>query len=227
MSLQLIISEINRIKELFGINEAMVASPQIEYDERNNHYLAIIAIDTESNERYLVLSVNLTTTTNPSIYEYSYGFSVHDPQLQIVGPYLYGRSEVNKYIPVNLRGNVMPIILQMTEKLVNKIRPNIIQRKTVEALSGDSLKRYDKITSLLVDTLGYKVKNEWVDMEGKTHWDMIRRDSTEISVDENYVLTENENYLVELEKTMREVLSPENIKDMVDRFHQKNPQFKR
>lgn len=52
--------------------------------------------------------------------------------------------------------------------------PENIIRKTVEPLSGDSLKRYQEITNIMVNEYGYIVKETYTDNDGCTIWKLVK-----------------------------------------------------
>ena len=135
--------------------------------------LLLVATDENNDkEHYLVLGVDLVKGKYG--YELGYGFSIMDINLIIVSSYMRTRDEVGKYLPIELKGKLMPKIIQMITNLVNKINPKIIVMDAIEKLEGDSLKRHEKITDTLIG-LGYKIKEGYPkkDSEGKYEWVLL------------------------------------------------------
>lgn len=64
----------------------------------------------------------------------------------------------------------------MTRDLVNRIKPNIIYREAMENLEGNSLKRYETITKILVDELGYKLVHQGKNNYGNESWKFLKND---------------------------------------------------
>jgi hypothetical protein len=67
--------------------------------------------------------------------------------------------------------------------------------------------------------LGYKIKTQGIDHEGKNYWTLIRTDNKEMTIDESYTLSESEEFALKLENYMSSVLTPENLKEAVEQFH--------
>jgi len=78
----------------------------------------------------------------------------------------------------------------LTKKLLNKMLPEKILRKTDEILNSDeSLKRYEIIGDLLVKEYGYELTSHKED-RGINYWFYVRSNINEsnINLDDNYVL---------------------------------------
>lgn len=58
---------------------------------------------------------------------------------------------------------IFPIIKMMTRELMDQQLPQNIIRKTVEPVTGDSLKRYQEIINIMVNEYGYRVKDTHID----------------------------------------------------------------
>lgn len=83
---------------------------------------------------------------------------------------------------------IFPIVENLTRKLLNSMIPQEIYRKTVEPLTGDSLERYNRITNIMINEYGYKLKETYVDNDGCTIWKLIKEVETEnnVDMDESY-----------------------------------------
>lgn len=60
--------------------------------------------------------------------------------------------------------------------LLDKELPQTIVRQTSEPLSGDSLKRYEEITKIMVNEYGYTLIDESKDGFGGTRWVLSKTD---------------------------------------------------
>ena len=83
---------------------------------------------------------------------------------------MYTRGETAKYLPMEIKSTVIPLVKQMTINLVNRIKPNIIRREATEFLTQNGMKRYDEISKLLQDELGYTLIEQGKNAEGKQLW---------------------------------------------------------
>lgn len=201
-----------------GLSEAMTTRIDDEFTERDYWNAIVIAVDDNNDfEHYLVLTVNLIPDTNKIKYILSYGFSLYNVKTEKVGHYLYNRNEVAKYLPTDLKGRISPIVINMLENLVNRIKPPIIHMTTEEILSGGSLKRYDNITDLLINKLGYILQDSGVNAFGKNYWVLIDRNQKEITVDDSYQLNEDEIRRLTIEEFVTANLTPDVIKEMIQK----------
>lgn len=118
---------------------------------------------------------------------YSYSFILLDKDNNPKTGYMTLRDEVAKYIPKDVKGNlqIFKIVLQLTRKLLNIMIPEEIIRKTVEPLSGDSLKRYEEITKIMVNEYGYVVTKTYKDEFGCTVWILNKNIGQENNVEMN------------------------------------------
>ena len=87
----------------------------------------------------------------------------------------------------------------MTRKLLDKHLPDEIVRKTSEPLSGDSLKRYEEITNIMVNEYGYHLKSKTKDEFGCTKWVLSRTNISENNKDMK------DNYEIKHEYTGHEI----------------------
>ena len=133
------------------LREAMISFINNWVDNKNiiNNRTSItnntlIAKDNESNDKlYLFVGFNKYNDYD----EYSYSFMVLDKENNPKTGYMTERNEVNKFLPDDIKkqNKIFPIIKDLTRELMDSYLPQNILRKTVEPLTGDSLKRYDEI----------------------------------------------------------------------------------
>lgn len=69
---------------------------------------------------------------------------------------------------------IFPIIKNMTRELMDRQLPQNIVRTTVEPIDGDSLKRYQEITDIMVNEYGYELISKKEDEWGYTTWKLSR-----------------------------------------------------
>lgn len=167
----------------------------------NNHTLMLIAKDeTNKNEHFLVLSVNLVPRNND--YELSYGFSVHNIDSDKVGKYMYSRNEVSKYLPQDLKGKITPEVFKMSKSLINKIKPNKIYMEQFENIdnSSNSFKRFETFADFIIN-LGYKLEDGYPKRNNlnKFEWVFINSNNEKQTVTE-----ENLHEMEEYKKLSRE-----------------------
>lgn len=148
-----------------------------------------IWVDNETGEMfYLFVGFN----TYGRMESYSYSFMLLDGDNKPKTEYMTERDEVSRYIPKDIKNSrqIFPIIEGLTRKLLNKMIPQEIYRRTVEPLTGDSLERYNRITQLMVNEYGYKVNETYVDDDGCTVWKLIKNQETENNkeMDESYYI---------------------------------------
>ena len=182
-----------------------------------------IAIDDNNDMyHYLVLFSALTPTVNKLHYHYSYGFTVHNKDWYVTTGPLYNRGDAAKYLPLDLYGKIIPLVLDMTKNLIKRINPPRIIRETMEALEGNSLKRYDKITDLLINELGYRMEKEGVTPEGKNYWIMTNGDGKNVTIDESYELNNSEKRRIMMQDHIRSVMNEDWARGMRERYNTKN-----
>jgi hypothetical protein len=97
------------------------------------------------------------------------------------------RVDVAKIIPNELKGNqsIMPIIFNLTRKLLSKYKPKIVFRETSEMLSDYSLMRYQEITNIFLNEFMYKLTKRGKDEFGHDFWYMELVDEATEPIDEN------------------------------------------
>ncbi len=160
-------------------------------DSNTVTYNTLISKDDETDDK-LYLFVGFKNFKN--ITEYSYSFLLVDENNQVLGDgYMTERNEVEPYIPQDVKNKrqIFPIIKTMTRKLMDEQLPQNIYRKTVEPIDGDSLKRYEEITSIMVNEYGYELVDTNTDKWGYTTWKLTRGDVTDDNkeMDESYEIT--------------------------------------
>ena len=169
---------INKINEWENnINDfGEVLSTLIWYDDENGEKL------------YLFVGFNFYG----NLTAFSYSFILLDSNNKPLTDYMTEKNEVSKYIPKELKNTkqIFPIVKGLTRKLLNKMLPEEIYRKTVEPLSGDSLTRYHEITNIMVNEYDYSLKETYVDQDGCTVWKLIKTKETKINknMEESYKL---------------------------------------
>jgi hypothetical protein len=138
----------------------------------------LISKDSETNDKlYLFVGFKNFTT----ISEYSYSFLLVDENNQVLGDgYMTERNEVESYIPQDIKNKrqIFPIIMKMTRELLDSYLPQNIFRKTVESVGGDSLKRYEEITNIMVNEYGYNLDSQEQTRDGRTIWYLSRGEVT-------------------------------------------------
>jgi len=151
----------------------------------------LISKDDETGEKlYIFVGFNKVDGQ----INYSYSFMLVDEQNNpLFKNYVTNRSVVAPYIPNDIKNKrqIFPLIMDMTRMLLDKELPQIILRQTSEPLSGDSLKRYEEITNIMVNEYGYTVIEESKDKFGGTRWVLSK---TEVK-DNNQDLDETYNIL--------------------------------
>lgn len=141
---------------------------------------------------------------------YSYSFMLLDKDDNPLTRFLVKRNDVNKYLPDDIKNKklIFPIIENMTRKLLDSQLPNEIIRKTSEPLDGDSLKRYEIITNIMINEYGYKLIDKKKDSFGCTTWVLskIANNDDNKNMLETYNL--NHEYTAEeiAEKAFRKIL---------------------
>ncbi len=153
--------------------------------------VTLIGKDGENGDK-LYLFVSFKNFKNVS--EYSYSFLLVDEHDEVLGDgYMTERNEVESYIPQDIKNKrqIFPIIKTMTRKLMDEQLPQNIYRKTVESIDGDSLKRYEEITNIMVNEYGYTLVYMDRDKWGQTTWKLTRGDITDDNkgMDESYEIT--------------------------------------
>ena len=185
--------------------ETMQPNIHEPFMENGEHNYAIIAIDNENeDEHYLVLNVNLLKI-NDVRNELSFGIYVVSKDLKKTSKYFYTREEVSKYLPNELKGKVMPLVNKMASNLITRINPKSIEMQTAEKLSGDSLKRYEKIVEMLTNELGYVKINDY-EKNGIHYWVFNRNDKEEVFNEETiltYELIPIEDKIKRIEESLK------------------------
>lgn len=156
----------------------------------------LISKDDETNEKlYLFVGFNDVD----GYINYSYSFLLLDEENNPIGSYMVNRDVVSKHLPNDIKGKkiIIPIIENMTRKLLDKQLPNIIVRETAEPLDGDSLKRYENITNIMVNEYGYTLIEKTKNQYGGTKWVLSKNIDNDKNkeLDEEYII--NHSYTPE------------------------------
>lgn len=173
-------------------------------DSKSTVITTLISKDDETNNR-LFLFVGFRH--HPRISEYSYSFMLLDEYNKPLSDYMTTRSEVSEFIPEDIKNKkqIFPIIINMTRELMDAELPQNIFRKTVEPVDGDSLKRYEEITKIMVDEYGYRLESTEKTKDNRTIW-YLTKDS---GMDDNKTM--NESYTI-----IHEYSTQERLKDTFD-----------
>lgn len=136
-----------------------------------------IWVDDETNEKFYLF---VGFSSYGKIESYSYSFMLLDSNNNPKTGYMTNRRDVSKYIPKDIKNTrqIFPIIEGLTRKLLNKMIPEEIYRRTIEPLGGDSLERYNRITNIMINEYGYKLKETYVDVDGCTVWRLTKNEET-------------------------------------------------
>jgi len=181
------------------LNEVMIPTTGNEPHENGDANYFAIAQDDETQE-FLVLWVELKKEDNGE-YTYSYFFNLANPNGGFSNRF-YTRAETAKYLPMEIKSTVIPLVKQMTINLVNRIKPNIIRRDAVEFLTQKGMERYDIISKLLQDEMGYKLVWQGKNSEGKQSW-KFEKDGHQTEMNEDtiseYYIPKASNWLKDIE----------------------------
>ena len=156
--------------------ESKIGEWQENISDFGDVFATPIAVNSENGER-LYLFVGLSDSkTNPEYKEFSYSFVRYGKDNVQIGDFMTNRTEVKQYLPKEILGQrqILPIIYNLTRKLLNKMLPDKIIRQTEERLSGTSLNRYEEITKIMVNEYGYEVIDSGVSY-GNNYWKLSRK----------------------------------------------------
>jgi len=173
----------DRLVNMRIIHEVMVPTYRDDYYEIGETNYMIIAQD-DVTENKLVLFTELHKTGD--YYMYSYFFDVFDNKGNKKTRRMYTRDKAAKYLPKEIKPTIIPTVLKMTKSLINRIKPDIIQRETAEHIPEEHMNRYDIISKLLQDDLGYKLIDHTIN-SGRHRW-TFSKDGKNIDMDENSIL---------------------------------------
>lgn len=148
-------------------------------DTTTNSIVTLISKDDETGDK-LFLFVAFKNYGETS--EFSYSFILLDKNNKPKTDFMTERGEVANYLPTELKGKrlIVPLIIEMTRKLLTSFKPNNVIRKTVEPLIDDSLIRYDEITKIFVDEFEYHLISKEKTSDNKTKWIMSTNLQTEV-----------------------------------------------
>lgn len=162
-------------EEMLSMVNDYLSNLKLINDNKTITYNTLISKDDETGNK-LYLFVGFIDFKYYS--EYSYAFILLDKDNKPLSDYLTNRKEVSKFLPSELKNNnkIFPLIMDITRKLMNEKLPQNIIRKTVEPISGDSLKRYEEITKIMVNEYNYKLIEVTKDDWGITTWKLTRNE---------------------------------------------------
>lgn len=135
------------------------------------------------------------------LMNYSYSFMLVNKDDKPITGFITNRKVTKQYLPNEIKNKrlILPIIEDMTRKLLDKQLPDIIVRETSEPIENDSLIRYEQITNIMVNEYGYKLIEKTKNPFGGTKWVLSRKEIT----DNNKQL--NENYVIHHSYTSEEI----------------------
>ena len=132
----------------------------VENTNENGNILTTIISSDEETEEVLTLTVKFDYYENDSA-EFSYTFTLMNYRTQVIIKHeMYKREEVAPYLPNDVKKQrlVIPIVFNLTRRLLELNKPKHVRRRTAEKLEGDSLTRYDIITGIF-KKFGYEINN--------------------------------------------------------------------
>ena len=169
------------------LNETMIPTNNTNQHENNESNFITIAQDDKTKD-FLLLAVELHEEND--VFIYSYFFQVVTENGDRKTNRLYTRDETNQYLPQEIKKTIIPLVKQITINLVNRIKPKKIKRTAMEYLNEKGMVRYNEISSLLQNELGYKLIKQGKDEQGKESWLFMRNgvetNLTEDSIEEHY-----------------------------------------
>ncbi len=162
-----------------------------------------------------VLYLFVGFTPNGEFMEYSYSFMLLDVDNNPKTNYMTTRDRVKPFLPSN-KSLIFPLIKELTRKLLNKMLPEKILRRTVEFNNEFTLKRYDEITNIMVNEYGYSLTLK-KDEDSTITWILTRTQINESNFDmeTEYKIIYNTTLSERLDKHLAWI--PEQIKR--DRFN--------
>jgi hypothetical protein len=155
------------------LDEVMIPVSNEPHQNGENDYV-VIAQDDKTND-FLLLFVELHNENDEHIF--SYFLQVFNEEGIPLTKRLYKRYDAYEYLPAGLKPSIIPLVKKMTINLVNRVKPKIIKRVSVEKLNNKTMKRYDEITKLFQDILGYELTYKGEDDEGNDVWKFQNGDS--------------------------------------------------
>src|ERR1017187_2741655 len=153
------------------LNETMIPTNNTNQHENNESNFITIAQDDKTKD-FLLLAVELHEEND--VFIYSYFFQVVTENGDRKTNRLYTRDETNQYLPQEIKKTIIPLVKQITINLVNRIKPKKIKRTAMEYLNEKGMVRYNEISSLLQNELGYKLIKQGKDEQGKESWLFMR-----------------------------------------------------
>jgi hypothetical protein len=176
-------------------------------DDNTTALTTLIGIDDITDDKlYLFVSFVKFQTVS----DYSYSFMVLDKNNKPITGYMTERNEVKQYMPEEIKNKkqIFPIIKDMTRELMDAELPQNIYRKTVEPVDGDSLKRYEEITNIMVNEYGYKLIEHKTNKWGETSWKLTRETVSDNNkeMNESYEITHEYSTQEKLKKALDPIL---------------------
>jgi hypothetical protein len=169
---------------------------------KNDKSTAVTTLISKDDETHNRLYLFVGFKYYPNTTEYSYSFMLLDKNNKPLSDYMTTRSEVSEFLPKDIKNKkqILPIVMNMTRELMDAELPQNIFRKTVEPVDGDSLKRYEEITNIMVNEYGYKLDSVEKTFDNRTIWKLSKKNE----IDNNKDM--NESYEITHEYTTQESL---------------------
>lgn len=152
----------------------------IDIEEDNCSYSTVVPIaHCVDTGRIVSVDCTLDYTTNIhsqplSGWFHEFSFSITCASLEVGGNVFstQDRNIAKNYIPEQIRGLVMPIVLESCAALIMRVRPRALYRVTkMRRPTPRALAKHDLITVRLRD-LGYSLYESGTDAFGRTFWVM-------------------------------------------------------
>ena len=155
----------------------------------NGNFLStLISEDDKTGEKlFLVVGFEMR---NKNSGEFMYYFMLHDKNgLELSDP-ITTKSEARNYLPTELQKQfkILPIVFELSRRLLTNFKPKIVTRRTVERLEGDSMVRYTNIFK----KFGYEVTDQERVSSGYTLWTLNLKDDIKESTNIKSFKTLNE-----------------------------------
>lgn len=182
----------------------------------------LISEDDETGDK-LLLIVSLTPMDGYN--EFIYGFMLYDHNFKQKSDFITKRSTVKKHLPNDLIGTqqIFPIIIKLTRKLLDKMLPKKIIRRTDEILTTThSLQRYEAITNVLLE-YDYKIADHKI-VSGVNYWTFVREQVTDKNNDllESYVIDDIPVFDTKLQDYLKSDEHRIKLKEWYESFKKEN-----
>ena len=171
-------------EEMRLLMEVMI--PTNNTDPHNYGTAEYVTIAQDDKTGYFLLLIVELHDAGKDGFVYSYFFQVFDKDENVKTNRLYKKEDANKYLPLEIKNEIIPLVKKMTVNLVNRIKPNIIKRTAMEYLNEKGMVRYNEISELLQKELGYELVKQGKDEQGKESW-TFKRNGVETNLNEGTI----------------------------------------